>query len=210
MPLRILLADDHPVVREGVRTLLEEEGHSIVGEASDGWEAVHMAGTLWPDVVVLDLAMPLLNGLAAAEAILKESPGAKIVLLTMYTQDRYVQAALQAGVSAYVLKSRAYDELRQALVEVQRGHRFLSPGIPRAAAEDCPVDEGVPASLLTPREKQVLQLIAEGKTTKEAAAGLGISVKTAETHRTRIMKKLDIHETAGLVRYAVRVGLTHL
>ncbi len=210
MPLRILLADDHPIVRQGLKALLEREGHSIVGEASDGWEAVRMAGSLRPDIIVLDLAMPHLNGLAAAEAILKESPGAKIVLLTMHTQDSYVIAALSVGVSAYVLKSRAYDELRQALVEVQRGHCFLSPGISRTVVKAAQGDEEPPADLLTPREKQVLQLIAEGKTTKEAAAGLGICVKTAETHRTRIMQKLDIHETAGLVRYALRVGLTHL
>jgi two-component system response regulator NreC len=210
MPVRILLADDHVMVRQGLKALLEREGMEIVGEASDGREAARLAAELRPDVIVLDLAMPLLNGVAAAEAILKQAPRDKIILLTMHTDDHYVLAALRAGVSGYVMKTRASAELVQAIREVERGHFFLSPGVSGTVVAAVRGRRDAPADPLTSREKQVLQLIAEGKTTKETAADLGISVKTAESHRTRIMQKLDIHETAGLVRYALRLGLTHL
>ena len=210
MSLRILLADDHVIVRQGLRALLDRERLEVVGEASDGREAVQLAMTLRPEVAVLDLAMPLLNGMDAAREILKTDPRTKVILLTMHTEDRYVLEALRAGVSGYVVKTRAAGDLLQAIREVQRGHFYLSPGISRVVIEAFLAKGDPPPDPLTSRERQVLQLIAEGKTTKQAAALLDISVKTAETHRTRIMQKLDIHETAGLVRYAIRLGLTQV
>jgi len=210
MSLRILLADDHVIVRQGLRALLDRERLEVVGEASDGREAVRLAMTLRPEVAVLDLAMPLLNGMDAAREILKTDPRTKVILLTMHTEDRYVLEALRAGVSGYVVKTRAAGDLLQAIREVQRGHFYLSPGISRVVIEAFLAKGDPPSDPLTSRERQVLQLIAEGKTTKQAAALLDISVKTAETHRTRIMQKLDIHETAGLVRYAIRLGLTQV
>ncbi|HMC82520.1 MAG TPA: response regulator transcription factor [Candidatus Polarisedimenticolia bacterium] len=210
MSLRILLADDHVIVRQGLRALLDRERLEVVGEASDGREAVRLAMTLRPEVAVLDLAMPLLNGMDAAREILKTDPRTKVILLTMHTEDRYVLEALRAGVSGYVVKTRAAGDLLEAIREVQRGHFYLSPGISRVVIEAFLAKGDPPSDPLTSRERQVLQLIAEGKTTKQAAALLDISVKTAETHRTRIMQKLDIHETAGLVRYAIRLGLTQV
>ena len=210
MSLRILLADDHVIVRQGLRALLDRERLEVVGEASDGREAVRLAMTLRPEVAVLDLAMPLLNGMDTAREILKTDPRTKVILLTMHTEDRYVLEALRAGVSGYVVKTRAAGDLLQAIREVQRGHFYLSPGISRVVIEAFLAKGDPPSDPLTSRERQVLQLIAEGKTTKQAAALLDISVKTAETHRTRIMQKLDIHETAGLVRYAIRLGLTQV
>ena len=210
MSLRILLADDHVIVRQGLRALLDRERLEVVGEASDGREAVRLAMTLRPEVAVLDLAMPLLNGMDTAREILKTDPRTKVILLTMHTEDRYVLEALRAGVSGYVVKTRAAGDLLEAIREVQRGHFYLSPGISRVVIEAFLAKGDPPPDPLTSRERQVLQLIAEGKTTKQAAALLDISVKTAETHRTRIMQKLDIHETAGLVRYAIRLGLTQV
>jgi two-component system response regulator NreC len=207
MPTRILLADDHQIVRQGLRALLETEGFAVMAEASDGHEAVRLAQTLRPDVSVLDVAMPQLNGLDAARAILRASPTTKTVLLTMHTEDRYVSEALKAGVRGYVLKSQASADLIQAIREVARGMTYLSPGVSRAVVDAYLAKTDLPPDPLTLRERQVLQLVAEGKTTKEVAAMLGVSVKTAESHRTRIMAKLNIHETAGLVRYAIRNGL---
>lgn len=208
MPLRILLADDHVIVRQGLRALLDRERLEVVGEASDGREAVKLATTLKPDLAVLDLAMPLINGMEAAREILKSDPRTKVILLTMHTEDRYILEALRAGVSGYVVKTRAAGDLLQAIREVHRGNFYLSPGISRVVVEAFLAKGDSPPDPLTSRERQVLQLIAEGKTTKQAAALLDISVKTAESHRTHIMQKLDIHETAGLVRYAIRLGLT--
>lgn len=208
MSLRILLADDHVMVRQGLKALLEREKFDIAGEASDGREAVQLAESLRPDLILLDLAMPLLNGMDATREILKSNPGAKVILLTMHAEDSYVLEALRAGAVGYVVKTRASGELLQAIREVQRGHFYLSPGVSRVVISAFLAKNELPSDPLTARERQVLQLIAEGKTTKEAAGVLDISVKTAESHRTRIMHKLNIHETAGLVRYAIRLGLT--
>ncbi len=208
MSLRILLADDHVMVRQGLKALLEREKFDIAGEASDGREAVRLAESLRPDLILLDLAMPLLNGMDATREILKANPGAKVILLTMHSEDSYVLEALRAGAVGYVVKTRASGELLQAIREVQRGHFYLSPGVSRVVISAFLAKNELPMDPLTARERQVLQLIAEGKTTKEAAVVLDISVKTAESHRTRIMHKLNIHETAGLVRYAIRLGLT--
>lgn len=207
MTIHVLLADDHQIVRQGLKGLLEREGFKVVGEAIDGREAVRLAGKNHPDVAVLDLVMPALNGVDAAREMLRSAPRLKAILLTMHTEDPYVLEALRAGVSGYVLKTQAADDLVQAIREVTRGSIYLSPGISRTVVDAYRSKTDLPPDPLSPREREVLQLVAEGKTTKEVAAILGISVKTAESHRTRIMSKLNIHETAGLVRYAIRRGL---
>jgi two-component system response regulator NreC len=210
VPTRILLADDHLIVRQGLKALLEREGFAVVAEVADGQEAIRAARERCPDVAVLDFGMPLFNGLGAAREILRACPRAKAILLTVHTEDHYVLEALQAGVKGYVVKTEATADLVRAIHEVLRGTMYLSPGISPAVAEAFLAKSAVPPDPLTARELQVLQLVAEGKSTKEAAQLLGIGYKTAETHRTRIMKKTDIHDTAGLVRYALRRGLIQL
>jgi len=207
MLCEILLADDHLVVRQGLKVLLESEGFSVVGEASDGREALQLAQNLRFDVAVLDLAMPLLNGIDAGRAILQACPKTKVVLLTMHTEDHLILEALRAGIKGYVLKSKATEELVEAIQEVSRGRLYLTPGASETVVQAYLAKTELPPEPLGPREREFLQLVAEGKTTKEAAGLLGISVKTAESHRTRIMQKLNIHEIAGLVRYAIRRGL---
>jgi DNA-binding NarL/FixJ family response regulator len=207
MPTRILLADDHLIVREGLKALLEGEGFAVVAEVADGHEAVRVARERCPDIAVVDFGMPLLNGCNAAREILQACPRAKAILLTMHTEDHYVLEALRAGVKGYVVKTQAAADLVRAINEVQKGMVYLSPGISQTVVQAYLTKSDVPPDPLTPREREVLQLVAEGKTTKEVAKLLGISVKTAESHRTRIMEKLEIHETASLVRYAVRRGL---
>jgi DNA-binding NarL/FixJ family response regulator len=204
---QVLIADDHPLIRQGLRSLLERHGLTVVGEAADGREATKLAHELEPDVAVLDLVMPLLNGLDAAREITRTSRKTKTILVTVHTADQYVLEALQAGIRGYVLKSQATAELVQAIQEVMRGGRYLSPGISEAVVQAYLAKTDLPADPLTPREREVLQLIAEGKTTKDIAGLLGLSVKTIESHRTRLMEKLDIRQTAGLVRYAIRRGL---
>jgi DNA-binding NarL/FixJ family response regulator len=200
----VLLADDHQIVRQGIRALLERDNFTVVGEASDGREAVELATRLRPDMAVLDFVMPRLNGLDAAVKIQQQSPSTKSLLLTMHTEDPYVLEAFRHGLRGYVVKTQAAAELLQAIREVQRNAVYLSPGISGAVVNAYLSNDEVPKEPLTPREREVLQLVAEGSTTKEIAVTLGVSVKTAETHRTRIMSKLDIHETASLVRYAIR------
>ncbi len=207
MSTSVVLADDHPVVRQGVKMLLEREKFDVVGEASDGFEAIALAQQLRPDVVVLDLVMPTLNGLGAVDEIRKASPRSKMLLLTMYTDEHYVLEALHAGVNGYVSKAEAPEHLLQAIRELCAGGVYLSPSVSGAVVEAYLSKTDVPRDPLTSRERQVLQLIAEGKTTKEIAVILGVSVKTAESHRSKLMEKLDIHSTAGLVRYAIRRGL---
>ena len=208
MRVQVLLADDHQIVREGVRGLLERAGFQVVAETADGREAVKLAAAKPPpDVAVLDVAMPELNGIDASREMQQASPGLKTILLTMHTEEPYVLEALRAGVSGYVLKSEAADDLVQAIQEVMRGSVYLSPKVSRTLVDAYRTKAELPPSPLSPRERQVLQLVAEGKSTKQVAAILGVSVKTADSHRTRIMAKLDIHETASLVRYAIRTGL---
>ena len=204
---RILLCDDHAVVRQGLRALLEREKFEVSAEAANGYEAVRLARDSCPDVAILDIAMPVLNGLDAAREIRRACPKSKVLLLTMYTEDRYVLEALRAGIHGYILKSHAATELIQAIQQVCQGKVYLSPGISQAVVEAYLAKTDIPPEPLSHREREVLQLVAEGKTTKEVARFLGVSVKTAESHRTRIMQKLDIHETANLVRYAIRRGL---
>lgn len=209
MPPRILLADDHVIVRQGFRALLEREGLEVVAEAANGHEAVRLAGELLPDVAVLDFAMPLLNGLDAAKEIRRRSPRTRTILLTVHSEDHYVLEAVQAGVHGYVVKTQAAADLVQAIREIRGNAIYLSPTISRAVVEAYLDKATPPGDLLSSRERQVLQLVAEGKTTKEIAGVLGVSIKTADSHRARLMRKLDIHDTAGLVRFAIRRGLIH-
>src|SRR5215469_11377051 len=202
----VMLADDHPMFRQGLRALLEREGFDVVGEASDGHEAVRMARQLNPGIAVLDIGMPLLNGIDAARDIHKQASETEVVLLTMYEEEAYVLEALRAGIRGYVLKAQAAVDLVGAIREVQRGAVYLSPGISKAVVDAYVGKSELPPDPLTDRERQVLQLVAEGMTTKQIADVLGLSVKTADSHRTRIMQKLEIHETASLVRYAIRRG----
>jgi two-component system response regulator NreC len=207
MPIRIVLADDHVLVRQSLRSLLEREGFQVVGEASDGQESVRQVETLHPDIAVMDISMPILNGLDAAREMSRTSPKTKAILLTQHDEGQYISEALEAGVKGYVLKSQVANDLLLAIRQVSRGQVYLSPGVSRGVMEAYRSKSEKSKNPLTLRERQVLQLIAEGKSTKDVASLLGISVKTAESHRTRLMQKLDIHETASLVRYAVRQGI---
>jgi len=207
MPPTIVVADDHPLVRQGIRILLERESFEIVGEAADGVEAVRLAEKYQPEVIVLDLSMPIMNGITAIGQIRKVSPRTKIILLTMYTEEHHVLQALRAGVKACVTKTQAVEHLIVAIREVCAGGVYLSPSVSGAVVQAYLTKSEVPYDPLTDRERQVLQLVAEGNTTKEIALLLGVAAKTAETHRVKVMEKLDIHSTAGLVRYAIRRGL---
>jgi DNA-binding NarL/FixJ family response regulator len=210
MPISLLLADDHPIFRQGLKTLLEREGFNVLAESPDGFEAVIQAEKLHPDVAVLDFTMPRLNGLEAAKEIQRVSPRTKVIILTIHREEQYVVEVITAGVNGYVLKSEAATVLVEAIRETYRGDTYLSPGVSRFAADSCLLTKtrgGTPAELLSPRELQVLQLIAQGNTTRVIAEQLKLTLKTAESYRTALMGKLDIHEVAGLVRYAVRRGL---
>lgn len=207
MTTRLLLADDHTLVRQGLKAFLERQGFQVVCEAANGQEAVQMAMKEQPDVALIDISMPLLNGVDAARELKKSVPKTKVLLLTKHEEDQYVTEALRAGVSGYVLKSQVATDLVHAIQEVRRGSVYLSPSISRAVVGAYLSKTDNPGDPLSPRERQVLQLVGEGKSTKQVAQYLGVSVKTAESHRARLMRKLDIHETAGLVRYAIRRGL---
>jgi two-component system response regulator NreC len=208
MTMRILLADDHVLVRQGFRVLLEQAGMVVVGEAADGLEALRLAHTHQPDVAVLDIAMPHLNGLETACRLREAVPQTKSILLTMHTDEPYVLAALQAGAVGYVVKTQAAADLVQAIRTVVQGTISLSPGATTAVVQAYVRGTPLPRDPLTSREREVVQRIAEGQTTKEIAVHLELSVKTVESHRINLMRKLDIHETATLVRYAIRRGLT--
>jgi len=203
----VVLGDDHPLVRQGVRRLLEREEFDVLGEASDGLEVVGLAQHHRPDVVLLDLSMPVMNGIGAVRELSRVSPATKVIILTMHTEEHYILEALRAGVKGCVSKTQAPEHLLQAIREVCRGGVYLSPSVSGVVVQGYLSKSEAPYDPLTDREKQVLQLIAEGKTTKEVAVILGVSVKTAESHRSTLMSKLDIHSTAELVRYAIRRGL---
>ena len=207
MPIRIVLGDDHVLVRQGLKSLLEREKFQVVGEASDGQEVIRQAEALGPDIAVIDISMPTLNGIDAARALARSCPKTKTILLTQHEEEQYIHEALQAGVRGYVLKNQAANDLVHAIQQVSKGGFYLSPGVSQAVVEAYRSRSDRSSDGLSSRERQVLQLIAEGKSTKDIASLLGISVKTAESHRSRLMQKLDIHETASLVRYAVRRGL---
>ena len=208
MPIRLLLAEDHMLVRQGLRALLEQAGMVVIGEASDGLEALRLAHAHRPDVAVLDIAMPHLNGLETARRLRESEPQTKIIVLTMHTEAPYVLEALQAGAVGYVLKTQATTDIVQAIHAALQGAIYLSPRVANAVVQAYLNGSSLPPDPLTSREREILQRIAEGQTTKEVAAHLGLSVKTVESHRINLMRKLDIHETASLVRYAIRRGLT--
>ena len=207
MPIRILLADDHHLVRQGLSLLLAQKGFCIAAEAADGLEAVRLSKELQPDVAILDIGMGPVNGIDAAREIHRDVPGIRIILLTMHTDDHYVLEALQAGAAGYVAKSEAGENLVCAIKDVSAGSTYLSPKVSRATI-DTYLHVGRPKdNPLTLRERQVLQLIAHGKTAREIANLLGISAKTAEAHRSKITSKIGTRGIAGLVRYAIRSGL---
>ena len=209
--MRVLLADDHHLVRAGLRALLENQpGVEVVGEAGDGREALDMIERHRPDVALLDITMPGMNGLEVASRVDKASPRTRVVVLSMHAGEAYVAQALRVGVVGYLLKDAAAAELGLALDAVRRGEVYLSPAISRTVVDGFlkagkPADD--PLASLTSRQREILQLIAEGNSTKEIAASLDVSVKTVETHRAQLMDRLDIHDVAGLVRFAIRSGL---
>lgn len=208
--IRILLADDHGIVRQGTRSLLEKETDiAVVGEAEDGRTAVEMAGTLKPDIVVMDIAMPQLNGLDAAAQIVRRQPEVGIIILSMHEEEDYLVRALSAGVRGYLLKDTAQIDLVRAVRSVAQKKAFFSPAIAQMMVEDFTRQmqkKGIADSyeLLTEREREILQLLAEGKSNKEAATVLDVSPYTIETHRNNLMQKLNLHNTAEIVLYAVR------
>ncbi len=212
---RAIIADDHRIMREGLRSLLERTGEfECIAEADDGYQAVMLATELRPDVVIMDISMPNLNGIEATRQIKSALPEVEVVVLSMHATRNYVLQVLQAGASAYLLKDSAFEELSTALLAISRGGMYLSPAITKTAALANLKGSfgGIAGQVehLTKRELQVLQLIAEGKSTKDIAARLELSVKTVETHRKQIMDKLDIRSIAGLTKYCIREGLTTL
>jgi len=207
MKIRVVIADNHVLVRQGVKSLLEREGFQVVGEAGDGQDVVRLAKELQPDVCLLDIGMPSMNGLAATRELKRVCPKTKTILLTRHDDEQYIVEALRAGIRGYILKHQAATDLVHAIQQVCKGQIYLSPAISGTLVDAYLSKSSMPADPLSAREHEVLQLVAEGKSTKDVAALLGVSVKTAESHRSRLMQKLDIHETASLVRYAVRRGL---
>lgn len=209
MKIRILLADDHTILRDGIRSLIEDEPDmEVVGEAEDGITVVKLADSLKPDVILMDLAMPLLNGLEATRQIRKNNPHAKILILTMHENEEYIRQVLAAGAMGYILKDAAARELLGAIRAVNKGEVVLSPAITRLIVTDylrwgdlSPQDS---ADGLTDRERQILQLIAEGYTNKQIADILSISIKTVQAHRLNLMKKLDLHDRGELIKYAIQ------
>lgn len=215
MSVRILLADDHKIVRDGLRALLESQpGMTVIAEAENGRTTVRMARDLLPDLVIMDIGMPDLNGIDATRQITAELPTVKVIALSMHSDRRFVVQMFKAGASGYLLKDCAFEELARAVGAVLKHQTYLSPAVAGPVMEDyihqlSPSDNSG-FSVLSPREREVLQLIAEGKSTKEVATLLCVSIKTVETHRQQIMSKLNIHSMAELIKYAIREGLTSL
>jgi DNA-binding NarL/FixJ family response regulator len=212
--ITVLLAEDHTIVREGFRKMLELEGDmEVVGEAQNGRQALAMVKKLRPAVVLMDIAMPLLNGLEATRQVLKELPGTKVLILSAHSDDAYVKNATESGAVGFLLKQTSSHEVCRAIREVQKGKTFFSPSVSKRFDHLNPPSPGRVGRLarkaiqLTSREMEVLQLIAEGKANKETAAELGIGMKTVEKHREHLMQKLGIHDTAGLTRYAISAGI---
>jgi len=210
-PIRVLLADDHTLVRAGIRGLLTNlPGVEVVGEAGEGHEALRLAEELQPDIVLLDIGMPGLNGLEVAARLTRAAPTIRVVILSMHISEEYVLQALRAGAAGYLLKGSAVAELELAISAVVRGDSYLSPAVSKRVVDDyVSRTSGAPDPLaaLTPRQREILQLVAEGHTSKEIAQCLGVSYRTVETHRNQLMKRLGVSDLAGLVRFAVRVGL---
>ncbi len=215
MNTRIVLADDHRIIREGICSLLDQEqDFEVVGEASDGREVIRLNQELHPDVLIMDISMPNLNGIDATRQIIKQNPETKIIALSMHSDHHFVAEMLQAGATAYLLKDCVSDELVQAIRLVCQGKTYLSPEIASLLVKDYRSQiqqTTTPKSeTLSPREREVLQLLAEGHSTKNIAEKLFLSVKTIEAHRAQIMRKLDIHNVAKLTKYAIREGLTSI
>lgn len=216
MAIRILLADDHEMLRKGLRSLIEQDNNfDVVGEAGNGLDAVRLAGKHKPDIVLMDLAMPDLNGIDATRQILQGQPKTKIIALSMHTDSRMVDRILRAGALGYILKESAFEELKEAIRVILRGGTYLSPMIARDLVENLRkggAAAGRPSLLqtLTDREREVLQMMSEGLSTKEIAGKLFVSPKTVETHRAKLMDKLQINTTAELTKFAIREGLTTL
>jgi len=212
--MRIVVVDDHRLVREGLVARLKSlEGVEIVGEGQDGREAVELCKSTHPDIILMDIGMPVLNGIDATRLVRQECRGTKVIALSMHSEKRFVSEALRAGVSGYVLKDDAFEELAEAIRMVAAGGVYLSPGVQEAIVSDYAGAAGpssMPRAELTPREREVLQLVAEGMTTKQVAAELNLNVKTIETHRRQVMEKIGADSVAGLVRYALREGITTL
>ncbi|UCH59422.1 MAG: response regulator transcription factor [Anaerolineales bacterium] len=207
--IRILLADDHTIVREGIRSLLEdEEDMSVVGEAEDGHTAIRITHQLKPDVILMDIAMPLLNGLEATRRIKEDYPEAKVLILTMHENEEYIRQVLASGAMGYILKDAAARDLLGAIRTVHKGEMILSPAVTRLVIEDYlrwgDLQPEKNSTILSPREREVLQLIAEGYTNKQIAEILTISIKTVQTHRMNLMKKLDLHDRGELIKYAIQ------
>jgi DNA-binding NarL/FixJ family response regulator len=209
--ISVLLADDHTLVRAGLRKLLESiPGISVVGEAGDGLALLALAEELKPSLVLMDIAMPGLNGLEATARLVKTLPGIRVMILSMHQNEEYVRRALHHGAVAYLLKESAPMELELAIAAVLRGEIYLSPAVSKGVLDDYVHrlrDDDQPGKHLSPRQREVLQLIAEGLSTKDIARRLDLSVKTVETHRTTLMRQLNVHEVTGLVRHAVKLGL---
>ncbi|HSA84559.1 MAG TPA: response regulator transcription factor [Nitrospira sp.] len=209
--LRILLVEDHALVRAGMKALLQKiEGTEVVADMGDGLDAVNCVHATAPDIILMDIAMPGLNGLDATARIVKESPTARVILLSMHANEEYLRQALQVGASGYLLKGAELAELELALKTVAKGERYLTPAVAKYAIEAYREKSDGPAgplARLSMRQREILQLIAEGQTTKDIAQRLNLSVKTIETHRSQLMERLDIHDVPGLVRFAIRVGL---
>jgi two-component system response regulator NreC len=210
--VKILLVENHTIVREGLRTLLEDKGYAVIGEAEDGRTGAQMASELDPDVIVMDISLPLLSGIEATRRIHKEKPEVKIIMLTIHDEETYIYKSLEAGASGYLVKDTASKDLLDAIDAVLGGGLYLSPNFPPEYLDTYMkmVRSGKKAddfSRLTNREREILQAIAEGYTSKQIAEQLFISVKTVENHRANIMNKLNIHDTASLVRYAIKIGL---
>lgn len=214
MSIRLLIADDHKIMREGLKALVEKEPDiAVVGEADTGAKTVSMVQKLSPHIVVMDISMPDMNGIEATRKIVKMNNNVKIVALSGHADQHFVREMMTAGASAYILKDTAYEELIRAIREVLKGKKYLSPDIARGVLDayvklSKPTSENSAFVVLTDREREVLQMIAEGKSTKEIAGDVGVSVKTIETHRRNIMEKLDLHSIAELTKYAIREGVT--
>ncbi len=213
-PITVLLADDHRIVREGLRRLLEfERDIEVVGEAATGRQAVAMTAKLRPDVVVMDIAMPRLNGLEATRRILKTDPEVRVLILSAYSDDAYVEKVMELGAAGYLIKQSSARCLTEAVREIRKGKTYFSPAVARRRTQlrqespNSRVPSRSAVARLTPRESEVLQLVAEGAANKQVAGALGISIKTVEKHRNNLMRKLDIHDTASLTRYAIAAGV---
>jgi len=215
MSISILLADDHQILREGLRALIQQEKDmTVLAEAENGRQAVELAQKLNPDLIIMDVGLPVLNGIEATRQVITERPSQKVIALSIHSDPRYVEEMLKAGASGYLLKQRAFSELVLAIRAVMADESFLSPGVTQILIQDyiksLAISQESPFAILSPREREVVQLLAEGFSAKKIAAQLNVSTKTVDTHRQNIMRKLNLSSVADLVKYAIREGITGL